>query len=84
LINKTPQKLVTDSSLLTNPLLSAVIKEKTGISSEELASMKMSTEQINIIYVELSNIINELEIGCQTGSSENKYRKGHSGMSEGN
>lgn len=62
LINKTPQKLVTDSSLLTNPLLSAVIKEKTGISSEELASMKMSTEQINIIYVELSNIINELEI----------------------
>jgi len=49
LINKTPQKLVTDSSLLTNPLLSAVIKEKTGISSEELASMKMSTEQI-ILY----------------------------------
>ncbi|HHV30634.1 GumC family protein [Acetivibrio mesophilus] len=62
LIGKTPQKLITDSTLLTDELLSGVIKEKTGLTSEDLANIKMSTEQINMIYVELSNMLNQLEV----------------------
>ncbi|HOM03054.1 MAG TPA: GNVR domain-containing protein [Acetivibrio sp.] len=62
MIGKTPQKLITDRALLSDELLSKMMKEKTGLASEDLAKIKMSAEQINMIYVELSNMINELEV----------------------
>ncbi|WP_265447814.1 GumC family protein [Acetivibrio straminisolvens] len=72
LISKTPQKLVTDTTLLSDPLLTGMIKDKTGLSSEELAKIKMSTEQINVIYVELSNAVNELEVQLSNLEAQRK------------
>lgn len=72
LLKNTPVKLVTNKSVINDELLSDIIKENTNLSTKALANIKLSDEEINIIYTTLSNVVNELEIQFATFTSQRK------------
>lgn len=62
LLENTPKTLVTNVNLLDNDLLADAIRDKTGLKTNEIANLELSTEQVNDIFIYLSNRVNELEI----------------------
>ncbi len=62
LLSQTPKTLVTNSTLYGEDLLLDIIKDKNGINTNTLNNVKLSNEEVNQIYVELSNSLNQLEI----------------------
>jgi uncharacterized protein involved in exopolysaccharide biosynthesis len=72
LLKNTPVKLVTNKSIISDELLSDIIKEDTNLNTKALANIKLSDEQINNIYTTLSNNVNALEIQFATLTSQRK------------
>lgn len=62
LLSQTPKTLVTRSTLYGEDLLLDIIKDKTGMNPATISDIKLSNEEVNQIYVELSNSVNQLEI----------------------
>jgi len=62
LLASTPRTLVTNVNLLDNDLLADAIRDKTGLKTNEISDIYLTNEQINEVYVELSNSVNELNL----------------------
>lgn len=62
LMKSTPKTLVTSKTLLNDDLLSGLIKDRTGLSTKDIAKLTLSDEQINEVYVVLAGLVNELEL----------------------
>ncbi|WP_010681368.1 GumC family protein [Acetivibrio cellulolyticus] len=62
LLANTPRTLVTKVNLLENDLLADAIRDKTGLRTNEISHINLTTEQINEVYIELSNNVNELDL----------------------
>lgn len=66
ILNTTPKTLITNKTIINDELLTGIIKDKTGLDTNEIANIKLSDEQINFIYIELTKKVNELEIQLAT------------------
>lgn len=62
LMKSTPKTLVTSKTLLNDDLLSGLIKDRTGLSTKDIAKLTLNDEQINEVYVALAGLVNELEL----------------------
>lgn len=62
LLRETPETLITSKSLINDDLLSSVIKDKTKLDSKDISQIKLKDEQVNQIYIELANKVNELDV----------------------
>lgn len=62
LLSQTPKTLVTRSTLYGEDLLLDIIKDRTGMNPATISDIKLSNEEVNQIFVELSNSLNQLEI----------------------
>ena len=62
LMKSTPKTLVTSKTLLNDDLLSGLIKDRTGLSTKDIAKLTLNDEQINEVYVVLAGLVNELEL----------------------
>lgn len=70
LLSYTPKTLVTQKTILNEELLSEIVKDKTDLGTNEIAGLKLSAEEINDIYLELTIKVNELEIQLATLTSQ--------------
>lgn len=62
ILSSTPQTFTTDKTILSDEFLSDIIKDKTNLSTSEIAGLKLSSEEISDIYVEAAKKVNELEV----------------------
>lgn len=70
ILSTTPKTLVTQKTLVNDELLTGIIKDKTGLSTNDIANIKLSDEQINDIYVGLTEKANDLAIQLTTLTSQ--------------
>jgi len=68
ILGSTSKTIITNKTILNDELLSDIVKEKTGLNTNEIAELKLSSEEINDIYIEAAKRVNELEI--QTAALE--------------
>lgn len=69
LLSTTPKILTTQKSVIGDELLTGVIKDKAGLSIDEVANIKLTDEEINSIYLDLTDKVNDLEIQLTTLTS---------------
>lgn len=62
LLQSTPKTLVTKKTLVNDNLLSELIKDKTGLSTTDIAKLTLTDEEVNQVYVTLSELSNQLEL----------------------
>jgi len=62
ILQNTPKTLITNKTILSDDFLRDVIKEKTGLSTAEIAGIKLSEEEVSDIYIEAAKKVNELEV----------------------
>lgn len=62
ILSKTPETMVTSKSIIEDEFLSGIARDKTGAETSELANLRLSSEEINEIYVEAAKQVNELEL----------------------
>lgn len=70
LLKSTPKTLVTNKTLINDDLLSGLIKDKTGLSTMDIAKLKLNDEQINDVYVAVAGLVNELELKVYSLSAQ--------------
>jgi succinoglycan biosynthesis transport protein ExoP len=58
----TPEKVITSKTIISDDFLSDIVKDGTGLSTSDIAGIKLSDEQINAIYVQAASKVNQLEI----------------------
>ncbi len=62
LLKNTPKTLVTSKTLLNDELLSGLIKDKTGLNTQDISKFTLNDEQINEVFIKLAQIVNDLEL----------------------
>lgn len=62
LLKETPKTLITSKTLISDDLLSGILKDEMKLDAKDIAQLKLSDEEINDVYVELANKVNELEV----------------------
>lgn len=70
LLKKTPSTVITVKSILDDELLSEIVKSKTDIKITELSRLKLTSEEINQVYVSLSSEVNTLELEVSSVRAE--------------
>ncbi|HHW00031.1 MAG TPA: lipopolysaccharide biosynthesis protein [Clostridiaceae bacterium] len=70
ILDTTPATIVTNKTLADDELLSDVIKDNSGLKTEEIAGLKLSNEEINEAYVEASKKVNEILVELATLSAQ--------------
>ena len=70
ILGDTPKTLVTQKTIVNDELLTGIVKDKTGLSTNEIANIKLMDEQINSVYLALTTKVNELEIQLATLTSQ--------------
>jgi len=77
LLKETPKTLITSKALISNDLLSGILKDEMKLDAKDIAQLKLSEEEINGVYVELANKVNELEVELSsiTAQIENLEKK---------
>jgi uncharacterized protein involved in exopolysaccharide biosynthesis len=77
MLQKTPEKLKLDKSLISDEILTGIVKDKTGAVTDEIAGLKLTSEEINEVYTDMAKNVNNLEIQlanltAQRKATENK------------
>ncbi|NLD48709.1 MAG: lipopolysaccharide biosynthesis protein [Clostridiaceae bacterium] len=72
LLSNTPKTLVTNKTIISDSLLSDIVKDKTNLSTTDLSRLKLSDEQINQVYIALENSVNDLNIKLSSLAAERK------------
>jgi len=62
LLSQTPKTLTTNSTFYGEDLLPDIVGYGAGLNLSTRSDIKLSNEEVNLIYVELSNSLNQLEI----------------------
>lgn len=62
LLKNTPKTLVTSKTLINDDLLSGILKDEMELGTQDIAQLKLNDEQINGVYISLTNKVNEFEI----------------------
>lgn len=70
ILDTTPATIVTNKTLLEDELLSDVIKDNLGLSTEDTAGLKLSNEEINEAYVEAAKKVNEIIVDLAVLSAQ--------------
>jgi len=83
ILDATPVTIVTNKTLADDELFSDIIKDNSGLETEEIAGLKLSNEEINEAYVEASKKVNEIVVELASLiSAKNKHRKSNCFTSE--
>ncbi|KAB3529715.1 GumC family protein [Alkaliphilus serpentinus] len=61
-IINTDKKLITNKTILDDPLMKDLVEENTNSSTRELAGIKVESEEINPVYLELETALNTFVI----------------------
>lgn len=77
LLKNTPKTLITSKTLISDDLLSGILKDEMKLGTKDMAQLKLNEEEINDIYISLTNKVNELEIQFSsiTSKIENLEKK---------
>lgn len=77
LLKNTPKTLITSKTLINDDLLSGILKDEMKLGTKDMAQLKLNEEEINDIYISLTNKVNELEIQFSsiTSKIENLEKK---------
>jgi len=62
LLKSTPKTLITSKTLINDDLLSGILKDEMELGTQDIAQLKLNDEQINGVYISLTNKVNEFEI----------------------
>jgi len=62
ILKSTPEKIITNKTLVNDELLSGLIKDRTGLETADVSKLQLDDEEINEVYVELAGIVYELEL----------------------
>lgn len=61
-LKDTPQKITVTRSLLDEPYMAQALEDSTGKSSNDLFGVRVEAEEVNDVYIELKNIVNNLNV----------------------
>ncbi len=75
-LKDTPQKIAVNRSLLDEPFISQALEGSTGKSGKDLFGVKVEAEEINDAYIELKNIVSNLNVElAKTVAQKNNLQK---------
>lgn len=72
ILNKTPEKIVLDKSLINDELLAGIVKDKINGETNDIAELKLSSEEINQVYSAVAMEVNSLEMQLANLTAERK------------
>lgn len=62
ILDSTPKTVITSKAIVSDEFLADIVKERTSLSMADIAGLKLSSEEINEIYVAAAQKVNELDM----------------------